>query len=209
MNKSTAKKGPGRPRKNPGAATRKPPVPPVKTPVQPAATTPTETPPAASPPTPAAPPSAPSHSGNDEARKAELAALEAEATLRSQTQPSAAEQELQKQATQQQQQQLSQAEQERAEVAQLMTMFAHPTVQLLAPNWEANGLTKDALHKWAQGVTPMLLKYWPDMATNFPPELMAGFVTFGTFGPFFMSGIPARLPAVTPVENAGKTEAKA
>lgn len=207
MNKSAVKKGPGRPRKNPGAPVKKAAVSPVKTPVQPAAPKAPETPPAASPTPPAAAPSAASHSGNDDARKAELAALEAEATLRSQSQLSPAEQELQKQASQQQQQQVSQADQERAEVAAMLAMFAHPTVQLLAPNWEAHGLTRDALHKWAQGVTPMLMKYWPDMATNFPPELMAGFVTFGTFGPFFMSGIPARLPPEKTPENTGTTAA--
>lgn len=144
----------------------------------------------------AEPVTGPSHQGNDAARVAELRDLDAEATLREQDKPSAAEVAVA---------QIGETEKQRKhrEAKESVLMVAKPTFDLLTPNWRKVHLTDAKLDTWADGITPALLKYFPDLDENLPPELVALLVTGMTFAPL----VAGKVPIVAPVPEEEKKAA--
>jgi len=143
-------------------------------------------------PAPAPESNGPGHLGNEQARQAELRTLEAEATLLEGQGASKAEVQVMAAGE-------SEKERKFREAVDCVMMVAEPSFQLMTPNWCANGLGKDELRAWAMGITPALLKYFPDLDEKLPPELIALLVTGQVFLP--LRAIPPRLPAPKPDEG--------
>jgi len=149
---------------------------------------PTPAEPSAPAATPAETPAPATHAGNDPARNAEAAALVAEAELLSRPGESPAVQELHRQ-------ELTEAQRKHNDAKDCVLMVAKPCFDLATPNWRDSGhLSDKALDTWADGITPALLKYFPDLDEKLPPELVALLVTAMTFGPLIKNKVPAFVP---------------